>query len=73
MGGGYPDGRTRSAAAPSGTLGRWSGNDTDKTVRIIECGNLRIWANRKQFHSRKIFLANHGKLWDAKPEAVGLL
>lgn len=71
MGGGYPDGRTRPAGSASGTLGRWDGNDTDKTVRIIECDNLRIWANRKQFLSLRNFLANHGKPWDAKPEANG--
>ena len=42
---------------PFCTLERWGGNETDKTVRMtIECDNLRIWANRKQFYSRKFIL-----------------
>ena len=61
MGGGRPDGRTRPAGSASGTLGRRNGNNTDKTVRIIECDNLRIWANRKQFLIPAKFF---GKPWE---------
>ena len=52
MGGGRT-GRRTCPALPRRTSRGKTGDNTDKTVRIIECDNLRIWANRKQFSLSK--------------------